>query len=60
MCNFIKEIKCVNLGENVGKLTMALALVLNHWHKCSVDVMFKQGPITTSVRLYMPWTRRWI
>ena len=48
---------------------MGLALVWNDLHKCSVDVMFEQGPVvrkppptrmTASMRLIMSWNRRWI
>ena len=44
MCNLTREVKCVNLDENVGILTMGLALVCNDLLKCSIDVMFEQGP----------------
>ena len=40
----MREIQCVNLGENVSKLTMGLALVWNDLQKCSMDVIFEQGP----------------
>ena len=33
MCNLTREIKCENLEENIGKLTLG-----------SIDVMFKQDP----------------
>ena len=33
-----------NLGEIVGKLTMGLVLVWNDLQKCSMDIMFEQGP----------------
>ena len=32
----------MNLGENVGKLILGLALIGNDLEKCSVDVIFEQ------------------
>ena len=34
----------MNLSENVGKLTMGLALVGNNLQKCSMDITFRQDP----------------
>ena len=44
MCNHTRKIKCVNLDEYVGKLTKRLVLVWNDLQKCSIDVIFEQGP----------------
>ena len=44
MCNLPSEMKRVNLGENVGKLSMGLVLVWNDLQKCYMDVMFGQDP----------------
>ena len=58
------KIKCVYLGENVGKLTTGLALVSNDLQKCSIDVMFEKGPecqtIFKSSKCGVPCTIRWI
>ena len=42
----------MNLGENVGKLTMRLALILNDLVKCSMNVMYEQGPECQKTHLH--------